>query len=168
MAGGLGALVVGTHHFANGWPGTGGHPWANQGIVPGGVAAYAWSSTLFVTSYWLHPGALRHFPGGEVAWMCVSPFALVAAVWGSMKTATRLDLSPRVVRYERRLSVLVAAAMGLFFLGAGLWILDGGPGPRNLFHAGAIDVVELVAMAFLATVAARAAGRARHLTPRLA
>ena len=42
---GLGVLVVGTHHFANGWPGTGGHPWAHQGVVPGGVAAYAWAST---------------------------------------------------------------------------------------------------------------------------
>ncbi len=59
-------LAVGTHHFANGWPGTGGHPWAHRGWLPGGVATYAWASTLFVTSYWLHPSALGHFPGTEV------------------------------------------------------------------------------------------------------
>ena len=55
----------GTHHFANGWPGTGGHPWVHQGIVPGGVAAYAWASTLFVTSYWAHPAALAGVPPGR-------------------------------------------------------------------------------------------------------
>ena len=67
--GGIAVLVVGTHHFANGWPGTGGHPWSRQGIVPGGVAAYAWASTLFVTSYWAHPAALGGFPATEVGWM---------------------------------------------------------------------------------------------------
>ena len=69
--GGIAVLVVGTHHFANGWPGTGGHAWGRQGIVPGGVAAYAWASTLFVTSYWAHPVALAGFPAAEVAWMVV-------------------------------------------------------------------------------------------------
>ncbi len=50
--GGIAVLVVGMHHFANGWPGTGGHAWGRQGLMLGGVAAYAWASTLFVTSYW--------------------------------------------------------------------------------------------------------------------
>ena len=61
--GGIAVLVVGTHHFANGWPGTGGHAWGRQGIVPGGVAAYAWASTLFVTSYWAHPVRPGRLPG---------------------------------------------------------------------------------------------------------
>ena len=30
---------------------------------------------------------------------------------------------------------------------AGMWVFDGGPGPRNLFHIGAIDIVDLVAIA---------------------
>ena len=43
-------LVIGGHHFGNGWPGTGGHPCAHQGLVPGGVAAFTWASTLWVSS----------------------------------------------------------------------------------------------------------------------
>lgn len=38
---GASLLVVGGRHFANGWPGTGGHPWALRELVPGGVAAFA-------------------------------------------------------------------------------------------------------------------------------
>ena len=30
-------LVVGARAFENGWPGTGGHHWAHQGMVPGGA-----------------------------------------------------------------------------------------------------------------------------------
>jgi hypothetical protein len=159
VLGGLAVLVVGTHHFANGWPGTRGHPWADQGMVPGGVAAYAWASTLFVTSYWLHPSALAQFPGGEVAWMLVSPVAVAALIVGAIRIIRRVDLSPRVVRYERRLGLLAAVTTAIFLTGAALWVVDGGPGPRNLFHIGSIDVVELAALALLVLVTGRAAGR---------
>ena len=37
--------------------------------------------------------------------------------------------------------------MAAFFTGAGMWVFDGGPGPRNLFHIGAIDIVDLGALA---------------------
>ncbi len=157
--GGLVVLVVGTHHFANGWPGTRGHPWTDQGIVPGGVAAYAWASTLFVTSYWLHPSALAHFPGGEVAWMLGSPVAVAALIVGATRIVRQVHLSPRVIRYERRLGLLAAVTTALYLTGAALWVVDGGPGPRNLFRIGSIDVVELVALALLAFVAGLAAGR---------
>jgi len=170
VIGGLGVLVVGTHHFANGWPGTGGHPWVHQGIVPGGVAAYAWASTLFVTSYWAHPAALAGFPTSEVAWMVVSPIALATALVGIAKLVRRLELSPRVLRYQRRLTSAASVAMVAFFTGAALWVFDGGPGPRNLFHVGAIDFVDLVAMAValaMATLAVRRVGvGARRLSPR--
>ena len=73
LAGGS-LLVVGAHHFGNGWPGTGGHPWSHQGLVPGGVAAFLWASTLSVSSYWAHPAALVGFPPAEVTWMVVSPW----------------------------------------------------------------------------------------------
>lgn len=159
VVGGLAVLAVGTHHFANGWPGTRGHPWAEQGFVPGGVAAYAWASTLFVTSYWLHPAALSQFPGGEVAWMIGSPCATAALILGATRIVRRVDLSPGVIRYERRLGLLAAVTTAVFFTGAALWVVDGGPGPRNLFHIGSIDIVELVALALLILVAARAAGR---------
>ncbi len=144
---GAGVLIVGTHHFANGWPGTGGHPWAHQGVVPGGVAAYAWASTLFVTSYWVHPAALSTFPTPEVAWMVVSPVALAAALVGVAKLIRRLAFTDGVLRYERELASAATVVMAAFFTGAALWVFDGGPGPRNLFHVGAIDIIDLMALA---------------------
>jgi hypothetical protein len=158
---GLVVLAVGTHHFANGWPGTRGHPWADQGIVPGGVAASAWASTLFVTSYWLHPAALVHFPGGEIAWMIVSPLATVSLIVGATRIVRRLDLPKNVVRYERRLGLVAAVTTAIFLTGAALWVVDGGPGPRDLFHIGSIDIVELTILALLVLVVGRAAGRVR-------
>jgi hypothetical protein len=167
VIGGITVLVLGTHHFANGWPGTGGHAWGRQGMVPGGVAAYAWASTLFVTSYWAHPAALGDFPATEVAWMLVSPVALVATLAGMAKVLRRLDLSPRVLRYERRLTIALTLAMAAFFTGAGLWVFDGGPGPRNLFHIGAIDVIDLGALALALVVTGLAIRRVGVATDRL-
>ena len=56
--------------------------------------------------------------------------------------------------------MVVAGPMALFVLGASLWVVDGGPGPRNLFHTGAIDVLELAALAVMAGLAVRASSRA--------
>ncbi len=161
-SGGLVIFVIGSRHFANGWPGTGGHPWAHQGIVPGGVAAFSWASTLFVTSYWLHPGALGRFPGSEVVWMLVSPLALLATVAGAAKVVRRLDLSTRILRFERSMGVLVAGLLAAFLTGAALWILDGGPGPRDLFHIGSIDVMELGIMVASLLLVGRALARPGH------
>ena len=159
--GGAAILIVGTHHFANGWPGTGGHAWSRQGIVPGGVAAYAWASTLFVTSYWAHPTALGGFPASEVAWMIVSPVALATVLVGLAKIVRRLDLSPRVLHYESRLAIAITLAMATFFTGAGMWVFDGGPGPRNLFHIGAIDMIDLGAITLAMVVTGLAVRRVR-------
>ena len=164
---GLTLLIVGTRHFANGWPGTGGHAWTHQGMVPGGVAAYSWASTLFVTSYWLHPARVLRFPGPELAYMVLSPVAAVSVVVGSSKIVRRLVLPPAVLRFERWLGVLVALAMALFLTGAALWVVDGGPGPSNLFHIGAIDVIELVLLALTSVLTLRAAERARYGYDRL-
>ena len=137
--------------------------------MPGGVAAWAWASTLFVTSYWAHPAALAGFPAGEVAWMVVSPISLAATLVGIAKLVRRLELSPRLLRYQRRLTYAATVAMAAFFTGAGLWVFDGGPGPHNLFHIGAIDVVDLVAMAVALAMTTQAVRRvgvgARHLSP---
>jgi hypothetical protein len=62
MAGGALVLLLGGRHFGNAWPGTGGHWWPDQGLVPGGIAAFSWACTLSVTSYWAHPAALASFP----------------------------------------------------------------------------------------------------------
>ncbi len=161
-------LVLGSRHFGNGWPGTGGHPWAQRGLVPGGAAAFAWASTLSISSYWAHPGALSTFPSGELAWMALSPIAMSAVVAGAVTTMRRLELTPRALRFEARL-LMAAAGITVVFLGAcAIWMIDGGPGPHRLFHAGAIDAAALGVMAVASVVACRAAQRARWGGARLA
>jgi len=159
-AAGAVVLAVGSHHFQNAWPGTGGHSWAQQGLVPGGVAAFSWAATLSVSSYWAHPGALAAFPAAEVAWMAVSPLALIALVAGIARTMRRLDWSPRLLRYEAWLVGAAAAGTTVFLAGACCWVLAEGSRP-GLFHAGAIDVVSLAVMVLALSVARRATGRAR-------
>ena len=154
-------LVIGGRHFANGWPGTGGHPWEGQGLVPGGVAAFTWASTLSVSSYWVHPGALASFPVAEIAWMAISPMVMACVVVGATKTVRRLDLSSPVLRYQAKLGAIATFNMAAFLTGACYWMIDGGPGPRNLFHIGAIDVGEVIVMAAAVTIAGRAVHEAQ-------
>ena len=52
--------------------------------------------------------------------------------------------------------------MAVFLGGCCAWLVDGGPGPRNLFHAGAIDAACAVVMT-IAFVAARQAVRTARL-----
>jgi len=156
---GAGIFILGSRHFANGWPGTGGHPWAHQGLVPGGVAAFAWAATLFVTAYWAHPASLLSFPALELAWMVACPIALICFGVGAVRLVREIELSPRLLRFEARLAQLGGTVMVMFLIGASLWVVDGGPGPRNLFHVGAIDIGSMCVM--LASLAA--AGRALQL-----
>jgi hypothetical protein len=155
-------MFVGGRHFGNGWPGTGGHPWARQGLVPGGVAAFSWASTLSVSSYWAHPGALASFPAAELAWMTLSPLAVVGLTAGAGALVHRAELSPRILDVETRLGTAACAVMAVFLCGCCAWILGGGPGPGNLFHAGAIDAAGAVVMT-IAFVAARKAARTARL-----
>jgi hypothetical protein len=151
-------MFVAGRHFGNGWPGTGGHPWARQGLVPGGVAAFSWASTLSVSSYWAHPGALASFPAAELAWMALSPLVVAGLVGGAAALVRRTELSPRVLDFETRLGAAACGTMAVFLGGCCAWILDGGPAPGNLFHAGAIDAAGAVVM-MIAFVAARHAAR---------
>jgi uncharacterized membrane protein YvlD (DUF360 family) len=153
--------VLGARHFAAGWPGTGGHPWAHQHLLPGHLAALAWAGTLSVTSYWAHPGALLGFPADELLWIVASPVALVAAVLGGALTIRRLDLSPRVLRLELALARLASGVMIVFVAAVCCWIAAGGTGPRNLFHVGAIDFAAVVAMIVALLVALRSGADAR-------
>lgn len=153
-------LVLGSRAYENGWPGTGGHPWSHQGMVPGGLAAFVWSATLGVTSYWAHPGALQRFPRGELAWMAVDPLLLLALAGAAVTLLLRLELSDRLARFELRVGLVAASTMGAFLVGAVLWLSDDRARPRSvppdLFHAGSIDVVGVAVMA-LACVAAHVA-----------
>ena len=163
---GAAVLAAGSHHFENGWPGTGAHAWAQQGLVPGGVAAFSWAATLSISSYWAHPAALAAFPAPEIAWMAVSPAALIAGVAGVAGLVRRLDLSPRVLRFQARLAGSAAAVMAVFLAGAGCWVVAAGSGP-GLVHAGAIDTVGLVVMAAALAVARGAVRRAARSAPGL-
>ncbi|MGO8893154.1 MAG: hypothetical protein ACLQB1_26225 [Streptosporangiaceae bacterium] len=158
---GLAVVVVGGRHFGNGWPGTGGHPWAGQGLVPGGVAAFSWASTLSVSSFWAHPAALAAFPAAELAWMALSPLAAACVVAGAAAAVRRTELPPGVLRFEVRLGIAACVTMAVFLGGCSAWITDRAPGPGNLFHPGAIDVAGAAVMAAAVAVAQRAARQAR-------
>jgi hypothetical protein len=152
-------LVVGSIHFGHGWPGTGGHPWSGRDVVPGSVARFCWAATLWITSYWAHPGALASFPASEVTWMVVSPIALAAVLIGAATMLRRLPLSARVLRYESWLGLTTAVVMAGFLAGASSWVISGGPAPRGLFRVGAIDSVAVAVMAASLILAFRAAQR---------
>jgi hypothetical protein len=152
-------LVIGSIHFGHGWPGTGGHPWSGRDVVPGWVASFCWAATLWITSYWAHPGALATFPASEVAWMFASPIAMLAVLVGAARTIRRLPLSPRVLRYESSLGLTAAVVLAGFLAGASSWVISGGPSPRGLFRVGAIDTVGVAVMAAALILAFRAAQR---------
>jgi hypothetical protein len=144
-------LIAGARHFENGWPGTGGHRWAGQGMVPGGIAAFVWAATLSVTSYWAHPGALGSFPTSELVWMAASPIAMVGLAGGATATFRRLELPKPVARFELRCGQAALVGMAAFLLGAIAWLTDTARRPpsipSNLFHVGVIDVIGAFAMA---------------------
>jgi hypothetical protein len=146
IASGTVVLVMGGRHFGNGWPGTGGHWWPHQGLIPGGVAAFGWACTLSVTSYWAHPAALASFPAAELAWMVLSPAAICCLAAGIAQLVRRLDLSARVLRFQAWVATAAGVSMAAFLSGALCWVTEGGPGPQGLFHAGAIDAAGLAVM----------------------
>ena len=148
-------LFAGGRHFGNGWPGTGGH----GGLVPGGLAAFEWATSLSVSAYWAHPGALAAFPAAELAWMAVSPVALAVAVIAAGTLVRRAELPPRLLAFETRLGIVACGAMAVFLAGCGCWVATGGQ--RNLFHAGLVDVAGIAVMALALGLARQAVRTAR-------
>jgi hypothetical protein len=160
--GGAAVVVLGAHHFEIGWPGSGGHRWAYHAVLPAGPASFVWAATLSVTSYWVHPGALRSFPALELAWMAFSPPALVATLVGSVKVVRRVVLSDRVLRYETRLAELAVVMTGVFLAGAICWVTGRDPSVHGgLYQVGIVDVVELLIMVAALGLGLRAALRTR-------
>jgi len=155
MTAAMTVLFAGGRHFGNGWPGTGGH----RGMVPGGLAAFEWATSLSVSAYWAHPGALAAFPPAELAWMAVSPVALACAVAAAATLVRRTELPPRLLAFEARLAVAACAAMAVFLAGCSCWVATGGQ--RSLFHAGLIDVGGVAVLALALGVAQQAARTAR-------
>jgi hypothetical protein len=156
------ALFVGGRQFENGWVGTGGH----NGLIPGGVAAFEWATSLWVSAYWAHPAALAAFPLAERAWMAVTPLALAALALAAATVVRRAGLSARVLAFEARLATAACAVMTVFLAGVACWVATGGEG-APLFRPGLIDLAAGGALA-LALAAAVKAARTASRTLRLA
>lgn len=156
---GTAVLVVGAWHFHNGWSDTGGPLSSRQSMGPGGATAFMWISTLAVSAYWAHPTVLFSFPISEIAWMVISPVAVVLAVTGVVRILRRVDLPTRLFRFVSYLARIAVLGLGLFLFGTLTWLIDGGPGPGNHFQAGNVDMIGLVVMGIAFTAAARSAQR---------
>src|SRR5262249_6567273 len=89
-----------------------------------------------VTSYWAHPAALASFPPAELAWMVLSPAALLFLATGAVQLVRRLDLSPRVLRYETWIGRAAAGGMTALLAGALCWGAQAGPGPPGVVRDG--------------------------------
>ena len=156
----LTALVAGGRSLENNWIGTGGL----HSPVPGGLAAFIWAVTLFVSAYWAHPGVLAAFPGTELAWMELSPLLFAVAVASAVILVRRAGLSPRLARFEARLGLACCAVMTAFLALCAAWLAADGPlaGGTPLFHAGWINVVSTAVLAVTLTAAVVAARTARR------
>jgi hypothetical protein len=154
-------LIAGARHFQNSWPGTGGTG-LDHSLVPGGVAAFGWASTLSVSSFWVHPALLSRFPVAELAWMAASPVAGIALILAAATVVRRLALPAGLVRYLARLARGACLAATVFLAGAAIWVVGQGGGPAGLFRPGLVDGGELLVMTAALAVAARLA---RALSP---
>ena len=160
----LTALVIGGRSLENNWIGTGGL----HSPVPGGLAAFIWAVTLFVSAYWAHPGMLAAFPDAERAWMELSPLVLAVAVASAVVLVRRAGLSPRLARFEARLGLACCAVMTAFAALCAAWLAADGPlaGRAAPFHAGWINVASTAVLALTLTAAVAAARTAsRTLSP---
>jgi hypothetical protein len=158
-------LMGGARHFQNSWPGTGGTG-AHHGLVPAGLAAFGWASTLSVSSFWAHPALLGIFPAAQLAWMASSPFALIGLVAGLVTVVRRLALPAGLLLYLARLALAACAAAVPFLAGAASWVFGTGPGQSGLFRPGLVDGAELLIMVLALVVALRAAFGIRHALAR--
>jgi hypothetical protein len=152
----MAVLVTGTRHFQNGWPGTGGTG-AEHGLVPAGLAAFGWASTLSVSAYWAHPGLWGVFPAAELAWMVLSPLAWAGALAGVASIARRLEFPAALQKYVARLCVAATVAAVALVAGAAWWALARGRIGDVLFRPGLIDLAGLAIMATAVVIALRSA-----------
>jgi hypothetical protein len=138
------ALVIGGRSLENNWTGTGGL----HSPVPGGLAAYIWAVTLFVTAYWAHPAQLAAFPAAELDWMLLCPLVIAIAVASAVLLVRRAGLSPRVLWFEVWTGVAGCAVMTAFLAiwGGYRWRAAGGSGV-SLFHVGLFNEASTAVLA---------------------
>jgi hypothetical protein len=154
-------LIVGARHFENWWPGTGGTG-AEHGLVPGGLAAFGWASTLSASAYWAHPALWHTFPASELAWMTLSPVAWITLAASVAAIVRRVSLPAGLLRYLARVAAAATGSAGAFLAGAASWVLAHRPGQASLFRPGLVDAAELLVMAVALIIALRAAAALRR------
>lgn len=137
-------LFIGGRHFANAWPGTGGHLLAAQSLVPPGAVAFCWSITMWITSYWAHPAMLAAFPVTQLAWMTLTPLGVGGLTTGVAQLIRRLERSPRALCCEIWSRRVAGGGMLIFLCGVLRWIAAAGPRPA--FHVGSIDLAGLAVL----------------------
>jgi hypothetical protein len=144
LTGAVIALVIGGRSLENNWTGTGGL----HSPVPGGVAAYIWAVTLFVTAYWAHPAQLAAFPTTELNWMLLCPLVIGVAIASAVLLVRRAGLSPRVMRFEVWIGVVGCAVMTAFLAmwGGYQWRATRGNG-LSLFHVGLFNEASTLVLA---------------------
>ncbi len=147
-------LLAGGRHFENNWAGTGGQ----DGLVPGGLAAFTWALTLWITSYWAHMGALTAFPLGERTWMVISPLALAITALAIALVIRRAGLSPRVLMLEARLATAACAVLAVLLASCCYWVVASGSAAGVVFHPGLVAAAATggLALALVIAVQARA------------
>jgi hypothetical protein len=150
---GLLILFVGGRHYANAWPGTGGHLLWPMVHVPAWAAAFGWATTMWITSYVAHPGLLAAFPATQLAWMVLSPAATGLVVTGFAGVARRLGVQAPAKRYAKWLSKIAVAGMILFLAGVVCWMESAGAGAPSGDHIGAIDFAGLTVLALALAIA---------------
>ena len=155
LAASAAVLFFGGRHFENAWPGTGGHLLATQGLVPAGIAAFGWATTMWITSYWAHPAMLAAFPATQIAWMTLTPLAACGLMTGVARLMRRLERSPRALSYEMWLGRLAGGGMLLFLCGVARW-LGVAAGPQAVFRVGSIDVAGLAVLVLVVATGLRA------------
>lgn len=79
-------------------------------------------------SYWAHPAALAQFPVAALAWMAVSPVAMLGLVTGAVQLVRRVGVSPRILRYEAWVGSAAGVCMAAFLGGALCWVTEGALG----------------------------------------
>jgi hypothetical protein len=166
VACGAAVLIVGSIYFDHGWPGSGGHDWSGRDVVPVAVARVCWAATFWISTYWVHPHQLLAFPAIELAWMVISPAALIMTLIGAAKTLRRMPLNARLLRYESWLGAVAGFVMAAALAGAGSWVLAGSGSVPGLYRSGALDAVGIAVMAVMLVLAFKAARR--NVTARLA